>query len=490
VAIALVSLLVTPFIIHSLGDHLYGIWALVSTVVGYYGLLELGLSTAVGRYAAMALGADNQKRLNEVLNTSLALFSLLGAAVFLVSGLVAAVSPHFIKKPEDAAVFWKAVLLLGLSLALAFPLRVFKGVLEAHLRFNRTGQLDLLTLALRTVLLVGALLLGYKVVGLAWTALLSTLPAIFLYPYFLFQDLPFLKLSWRHWQRGTAKELFSYSSYSFVVHLGAILRGGIGPFIVAPFLGFAGVAHYKIATMLAQYYDELTSSLVGVFGPVFSRLEGAGDRESIKRTLFFSTKITVCVIGFLAFGLIGFGKVFISRWIGPSYDDAYPCLVFLVLGFTCALCQRPSVYVLYSMFRHKFLALLICLEGATNLGLGLILVRHHGLTGVALALFISLAASKLIVQPVYFCAVSGIRYEEFIRTLLRVASIVVLSLIIPALIAMKFALPDYKAIFGLGILSFILYAVPVMLAAFSPVEMRQLVQIFWPGFRLREGNPE
>ena len=490
VALALVSFLITPFVVHSLGDRMYGIWALVGAFVGYYGLLELGLSSAVGRYIAMALGAGDQERCNEVFNTSLALFCLLGIVVLLVSCLVAVFAPHFIKRPEDAAIFWKAILLLGASLAVAFPMRVFKGVLEAHLRFNRTAEIDLLTLALRTILVIGALLLGYKVVALAWATFLAALPAVFLYPYFLFKDLPFLKVSSRHWLRGIAKELFSFSSYTFVGHLGGILRGGIGPFIIAPFLGFAGVAHYKIATMLAGYYDELTSSLVGVFVPVFSRLEGAGDRGAIKRILFFSTKITVCAIGFLAFGLIAFGKAFIARWVGPSYDDAYPCLVLLVLGFTCALCQRPSVYVLYALFRHKFLAFLICVEGAANLTLGLILVRHHGLTGVALGMFIPLAVSKLTIQPIYFCHVSGIDFQEYIWTVLRAGSVVLLALIVPAAIAMRFALPNYKALFLLGVLSFILYAVPVVLYVFDRGELQQLLRVFWPSLTLRKSETE
>ncbi|MGH9453776.1 MAG: lipopolysaccharide biosynthesis protein [Terriglobia bacterium] len=490
VSIALVSLLITPFVIHSLGDRMYGIWALLATFVGYYGLLELGLSTAVGRYVAMALGAGDQERCNYIFNTSLVLFSALGGVVMVFTLIAAAIAPHLVKSPQDGAIFWKAILLLGASMALGFPVRVFKGVLNAHLRFDLTGEMELMIMAFRTALIIVVLLMGYKVVALAAVAFVAPLTGVFVYPYFLFQDLPFLRFSRRYWHRGTAREMLSYSAYSFIAHLGGILRGGIGPFIVAPFLGFAGVAHYKIAAMLATYYDELTGSLVGVFGPVFSRLEGAGDQEAIKRTLFFSTKITVCVIGFLAFGLIAMGKEFISRWVGSSYVDAYPCLVLLVLGFTCALCQRPSVYVLYAMFRHKFLAFLICVEGATNLTLGLIFVRHHGLTGVALGMCIPLVASKLIVQPVYVCSVSGIPYKEFVGTFLRSGSIVAVSLIVPVVIAVRFALPNYKVLFALGISSFILYAIPVALGVFNRTETRHLVQIFWPNFALGESTPE
>ncbi|HEY6938283.1 MAG TPA: hypothetical protein VI424_14085, partial [Terriglobales bacterium] len=38
-----VSLLMMPFIVHTLGDRIYGLWALVATLLGYYGLLDFGL---------------------------------------------------------------------------------------------------------------------------------------------------------------------------------------------------------------------------------------------------------------------------------------------------------------------------------------------------------------------------------------------------------------------------------------------------------------
>ena len=58
IAAALVSILVMPFVVHSLGDRDYGIWTLVGTFVGYYGVLELGFAPAVTRHLSHALGAD------------------------------------------------------------------------------------------------------------------------------------------------------------------------------------------------------------------------------------------------------------------------------------------------------------------------------------------------------------------------------------------------------------------------------------------------
>ncbi|MGA7137432.1 MAG: hypothetical protein WBZ14_07160 [Terriglobales bacterium] len=55
-ATALVSMLIMPFVVHALGDRMYGTWALVATIIGYYGTLEFGLTPAINRYMARALG--------------------------------------------------------------------------------------------------------------------------------------------------------------------------------------------------------------------------------------------------------------------------------------------------------------------------------------------------------------------------------------------------------------------------------------------------
>ena len=56
---AISSLLLMPFVVHHLGDRLYGFWTLAATFVGYYGLLDLGLSSAVSQYLSLAIGQSD-----------------------------------------------------------------------------------------------------------------------------------------------------------------------------------------------------------------------------------------------------------------------------------------------------------------------------------------------------------------------------------------------------------------------------------------------
>ncbi len=43
----LVTFLLTPFIIEELGTEAYGVWLLLQGLVGYYGLMDLGLQAGL-----------------------------------------------------------------------------------------------------------------------------------------------------------------------------------------------------------------------------------------------------------------------------------------------------------------------------------------------------------------------------------------------------------------------------------------------------------
>ena len=481
IATAIVSVAVMPFIVHSLGDRDYGTWTLVATFVGYYGVLELGLAAAVSRYLARSLGAGDHEDCNRVFNTSLRLYLLIGGVALLVSACIAALAPWVCHNAADAALFWKLILILGASIALMFPTRVFKGLLEAHLRFDIAAGLDLLSLVLRTVLIFPVIFAGYGVIGLAWVSLLTTIPSMLLQVYFAHKELPFLRLERKYWHRGTARSLFSYSTYSLIANLANILRFKLDTVVVAWYVGLSAVTHYRVGGVLTQYFFDLMSSMFGIFPSLFSRQEGAKDFEALKRTFFFASKLAICVSSFIGFGMLAWGKAFIVRWMGPQYVDGYRVLVLLVTGVTISLWQGPSVSLLFGISKHKFYAIFNSLEGIANLGLSLVFVHRYGMYGVALGTLVPILITRVFIQPIYVCKAADIDYFDYLRRSLRTLASVAVSLVVPTLLSLRFAAPNYKVLFELGLGSAVLYAVPLWFFELSGPE----AQIVRSALRIR-----
>lgn len=59
------------------------------------------------------------------------------------------------------------------------------------------------------------------------------------------------------------------------------------------------VTHLRFAGMASTYYGELVSALIGVFQPLLSQQEGAGNLLAMRKTTIFATKIALCISAFL-----------------------------------------------------------------------------------------------------------------------------------------------------------------------------------------------
>src|SRR3989338_1831512 len=94
---AIIALAMTPFIIRSLGDSMYGLWIFIGSFLGYYGLMDFGLNSAMQRFLSRAIGSKDHDEANKVINTALALFTIIGFITLFLFFITAFVSPLIIK---------------------------------------------------------------------------------------------------------------------------------------------------------------------------------------------------------------------------------------------------------------------------------------------------------------------------------------------------------------------------------------------------------
>jgi len=161
-----------PLLIHSVGDRLYGFWHLVSAIIGYYGLLDLGIVSAIQYHVAKSSSEKGQDSLNRILSTSLMTLTALGVIVFVISALVALISQYVVPIPEEATLFGILMLIVGSSFALGFPCRVITGILAGNLRFDLISLVDTGSLVTRTTLIVAVLKSGYGITSVALVTVL------------------------------------------------------------------------------------------------------------------------------------------------------------------------------------------------------------------------------------------------------------------------------------------------------------------------------
>ena len=486
VATAVAAFCVMPFIVHHLGDRTYGFWALATSFIGYYSLLDFGLSSAVSQYMSMAIGRNNDAECRGVFNTALRINLLLGALALVVTAAIVAITPWFAHNSEDAHLFQSVIGILGLNAAIGLPMRVYGGVLYTKFRFDIQSWITILSLVLRTGLIVWVILLGYGLLALAWVTLLATLPANILQIFFARREASWARIESKAVELKIVKSLSSYSIYTFLAYIADTIRFQIDPLVISGLIGLAMVTHYRVAGVFAQYYMQMIIFSVGMLQPVFSRLHGAGDRPGIEKVFYFGTKLSSCISIFICLALIGWGKPFIIRWMGLAYQDAYWPLVVLSLAVLLDVCQKPSIDLLYATFNHRFYTYTNWAEGILNLVFSLLLAKPLGIVGVALGTLIGAFLIRVVLQPWWVCRVNGIGYPIYMRFLGR--NLLYCTFLMGAATAISAwgLRPSYPLLVASAICATLIYAIGSWLVVFNPVER----EYFKAAIRKRNGQKD
>src|SRR5712691_3138344 len=74
----LVGILLSPFILHHLGDEAFGLWVLIFSITGYYGIFDFGIRSSLIRYVSKFQATSDKDELARLINTSLFTYSCLG----------------------------------------------------------------------------------------------------------------------------------------------------------------------------------------------------------------------------------------------------------------------------------------------------------------------------------------------------------------------------------------------------------------------------
>lgn len=410
-----ISFFMMPFLVKSLGDRMYGVWTLVGSVLGYYGLIDIGLSSAVVRFISRAVGRAEKDEVRTVFCTSFYLFLCLGVVTAILTwGLMWALG-GIIRNPGDLGLFRALLLILGLNFAIDFPVRSFNAVFTSNIRDDISVGLSMAKSVVATGLIVLAVSNGHGIMMLAVITVGCSLVDSVARIFFAFRLEPALSIHPKYADWSRVRPLFGYSTYSFISRLGDILQFRIDHLVITAYIGLGAVTHYFVAARLVEYLREAISQSVRGMAPVFSQEEGRDDYDSIRAKFLYVTKITGLLATFVVGCAIGFGKPFIHTWMGARFSDSYPVLVVLAAGVYFRMVQLPSVPLLYGISKHKYHAYSTLVEGVLNLTLSLALVRPFGILGVALGTQIPMTVMTLFVQPWYVSRVSGLSLPRYLR---------------------------------------------------------------------------
>jgi O-antigen/teichoic acid export membrane protein len=412
----LVGIFLSPFILHRLGDAAFGIWVLIFSLTGYYGIFDFGIRSSIIRYVSKFTATHDIEEVSRLICTSTFTYTCVGILSLLITlvGCVYVDRIFHIAADFQSTARW-LLFVVGASVALGFPLGVFGGMLEGLQQFYILNWTNIVSTLLRVVLIVFFLNHGYGLITVALITVGLPLIASVVRGIVALRELP-VRFSWKYVDRRTFRDMANYSSITFMIMVASRLRFKTDAVVIGTFLSSAAITYFYAGSRLVDYAGEVISSLAQIFVPMSSQSDAAGNMDRLRKIFVAGNRACAFTMLPITCIFVILGKSIIEVWVGQRYvAQGYPVLLILIFPYTLILIQSASGRILFGISKHGTLAVITLVEGIANLLLSILLVRPYGIMGDALGTAIPMVATAILFLPSHLCSRLGIRIFTFLR---------------------------------------------------------------------------
>lgn len=403
---ALVTLLLTPYVLQQLGDTRYGIWVLTFSVIGYYGMLDLGFRAGVNQYITRYINLGDYQRVNECASTAFFALSGLGAVISLLSLAAAFLAPKMFHMPPELyrESFW-CILLIGNAAGVQCAFFPFSAVFTATQRYDLANAIGISSRILSAISIWMALRAGTGLLGLSLVACTITVLDYVVRWRVACRLVPEMAISRKLLNPARLREITSFGLWNFLISISTYLSVHADSLVVGSMISVAAVAHYALATGLFRQIVEMVLPISQVFYPVAVQLHVQGNQEDLERVFVSGSRLLLTVVICAASVAWVWAGDFYQLWVSHAYDpsDALPPVAtlfrVLVLALLAIYASGIGGQILLGIGKIRSLAIAVLCEAVLNLVLALILVRFWGLMGVAAGLLIASTVVRVFVIP-------------------------------------------------------------------------------------------
>jgi O-antigen/teichoic acid export membrane protein len=388
----LFTLLMTPLIIRQLGDANYGVWVLITSFTGYYGLLDLGFRSGVTQYLTRYTAVGDYDRVNIAASSALAMLSVAAVIVELVSIGIAFACPYLFRLPQAAVtdVFW-AVIVVGLVCSMQFVFFPFSSVFTATQRFDTSNLIGITTRVLTAGAVYFAIARGGGLVALTIATGIGNVVDYALRWRISYHLMPQLRISMKAVEKKTCREMSSFGAWNFLTSVSSSIGVQAHALIVGSLLPMAAVAHYALAANLGRQLTDIFKPIGQVYYPVGASLHARGDTKGLQNVYLTGTRflLLVAVVAAVIAGV--FAEDFYRLWVGPKYisGTVYPSVALLLrillVSIVAGYVSNISSQLMVGSGQVRASALITASEAVVRLLLSIILIKRFGLLGMAYA---------------------------------------------------------------------------------------------------------
>jgi O-antigen/teichoic acid export membrane protein len=382
----LFSVFITPIVVHRLGIETYGIYILVNTILGFLGLLDLGLGAALMKYISEFVALGRLDELREFLysaNTAYALVGLAGLIIFWLLGTFFLFLFHITGTSQHSILI--VFLLGGLIFFINTANNVYTTIPAALQRFDLVTKINLAQITFLNLSTLILVLFGFQLRAIFLVNAVSLLVLSVFYYVYSRRLLAGVSLRFK-WSSSHLKKMYSFGFFASVSSVMIISLNQLDRLIIPIFLGPGALSYYSLPGNAAQKTATVAGSLSGVFFPLSSDLFSRGLVEKLGYVYRKIIRNLAVMAAAITAPIMVFGYKILFYWLGKDFaDKGFVILLILAVTYFLLAVYGTVINFLMGMGKIKFLAWWSFVLAAVNIILMVILIPYYGIVGAAWA---------------------------------------------------------------------------------------------------------
>jgi O-antigen/teichoic acid export membrane protein len=385
-------IVLVPLFLLAWGADIYGEWLLLSSLVAYLSLSEMGAQLYIVNRMTQAFAHRDNDQFCKILHTGLALFLIIPIAVFIVFvTAIFFVNPaaflHITQTSHATVILVLAI--LAFQIVVSLPQSVLLRVYFAVEMLPRGVMLINLMQLMSLIFLAGGL---WRRWGMAPIAILQLIPYGLIAILVLFdlnRKFPQFKiLSLREADFSFGLSFIKPSLHFFLIQLSQAFSIQGMVLVVGMLMGPVQVVLFStmrtIVNLIRSFLDQLSHAA----WPEMTRLDAQEDRDkflALFRVILRST-LMAAIVFITIFHFYG-GHIY-HFWLRKTVPFEQPVmdlfLIYMAQFIFWLTCSHP----LQATNRHHTLAIVLFIASILTIGLAYLGGRHLGLPGIVLGMII------------------------------------------------------------------------------------------------------
>lgn len=429
------TLLLTPFIIRTLGQAEYGVYKLVFALNAYLLLLDLGVGNATIRYIAKYKVEQNRDKERQFLAVATMFYAAVALLAVIIGCVLVFLFPTAFAKGLSQEEIRLGQLLLGITMvnsAITLGTSAYNNILIAYEKFAVSRVASMVQTIARMVLTYAALVVGWGSIGIVVVNLLTT---ALCRGFFVIYVLGVIKLKplFRGIELSFIKDIVAYSSLILLQMIATQINATVDQILIGSLVEASAIilAVYGVGTQIVQYFQSIGSAFTGVLMPgVVKLVEGKASPAQLTDEMIKVGRIVFMVLSLIWCGFLVNGREFIILWAGAENAQAYSVAAILMTAYLFILTESIGTQILWALNQHREQTILKTVIVLSNIALTILLIQWKPLLGATIGTFLSLMLGDVLVMNLIFRKNLDIRLADYYRGLFHG----IVPCLIPALV--------------------------------------------------------